>query len=483
MKVNQSLVFIAIFLLIATAALAQVSVSQDKVTIDVDYSDFTDEDQESLLIQTSTISLENPDPQDIQVTITTEGLPADYTSSVVEVIVPANGSLDTTFPINVSHSLNAGTEDAGFIIIKDLQNNEIKRLTIEQTTLFMLQLEELQVRYTDEEGESKKDEFSDEDDSYDLDNYVRPGSEVKINLEIKNQFDRSYDDDKSTIEDVTVEIEADDDDLFADDFEEEYDVGDIDAKDKKDVPIDFTVSEDAEAGDYTLDITITGEDGENARYRIEKELTLTVKRERNDVRITKAVLTPAQVACDQSATLEVEIKNFGSRDQTRAGITVFSEDLNLNENIRDLTIEEFSERDNDFKKTFTINLDKVKARNYPIDVLAYIQRDKQIDEQRIFLNVKSCTTKQPVTTDSTEKDTSEDTENDGSSQVITSVLNTQQPAENSPITTGTASPTGAVIATIENPTATEEVLLIGMLIAIVIIFILILTLFILLVKQ
>ncbi len=144
----------------------------------------------------------------------------------------------------------------------------------------------------------------------DLDDGVKAGSEFKMLLVIENLFDRDYDNDYSTLDDITLEIKPEEKDLIKGDFNESYDLDSLDARDKLTQEISFVISEDIDAGEYTVEITITAQDGKEVDYEITRELTIKVERTNDDVRIIKVEVNPATVSCENKILIPITIKNL-----------------------------------------------------------------------------------------------------------------------------------------------------------------------------
>ena len=213
-----------------------------------------------------------------------------------------------------------------------------------------------------------------------------------LNFKFENLFDNDYDSDDGKIDDINLKIEADDNDLFADDFEEDYDIGSIANDGTKDYEVSFIIGDEANARDYTLTITLDGEDGKGARHEIEKELEFSVIRKRNDVRFEKANLTTTTdiTTCSPRFMMEVKMRNYGTKNQNDAALSIYNADLNINENVPHIALESFGENDDTWSRTFNFNPTNLKAGSYYLDVTAYIDNDLSADHERVPVVVKAC---------------------------------------------------------------------------------------------
>ena len=226
---------------------------------------------------------------------------------------------------------------------------------------------------------------------------VLPGSKVEIKGDVLNTYTRDQD---IVIEDVTVTItiEKIDDD---EDLEEEIDVGDIDADDKESFKYTFDIPEDVEDGDYDVTILVEGEDENGAKHAVEwKNIVLAVEKDKHDIWITKATLSPAKVSCSRNINMNIELKNQGTSDEDEVVLRIESADLEIN--FEDNTIEELQEgaydEDTEHSATYSFQIsDKVKAGTYAVNVKAYYNTDTLSDTERLDLVVENCAVEEETT--------------------------------------------------------------------------------------
>jgi uncharacterized membrane protein len=227
-------------------------------------------------------------------------------------------------------------------------------------------------------------------DSGDTIKDVLPGDKVVFTGDIENLFS---DDEDIEIEDVEIEIIIESiDDEGDDDLEDSEDVGDIEADDEESFSIEFNVPEDVEEGDYDVIITIEAEDENGAKHSVEWELTLQIEKDKHDVQITKASVSPSKVSCSRNIKVDVELKNQGRSDEDEIVLLIESADLEIeNEDTSIEEIEEGTGDDTEFDKTYTFRVgDDVKAGTYSIDVTAYYDSDTESDSTSIDVTVEKC---------------------------------------------------------------------------------------------
>ena len=105
---------------------------------------------------------------------------------------------------------------------------------------------------------------------------------------LRNLFDNDFKADGS-LDEIEISLDSDDDDLFETPLEDKYlPESSLEAGKNLEFTIPFTISKDVDADIYTLELTITAEDGQGIEYSIEKELVLEIELDDDDVRIVKA---------------------------------------------------------------------------------------------------------------------------------------------------------------------------------------------------
>src|SRR3989344_667105 len=333
---------------------AAPSIIESEITLEVDYSQFSDDDDDILSTSTSTFTITNDGSTDLTVIVDVTGLPSGYDAEPKEVLIPANSSKnDVSIVIDVPHKKDPGVEKIGTIIIKDQSNIQLDSAELVQDTAQMLELEELEIKYTDYKGKSQKEEFKDEEDgTYTLN----------------------------------------DDHLFEESLKDQYDIESIEAGKKGEYVVTFTINKEIDAEKYNLDLSLTAEDGQGVEYELEKELELEVQLDDDDVRLTQAEVPAAVTACADGIDFKVELYNFGTDLQKSVGLSITNEELGINENVKDIELKSYNKDPNYWTKTFTFELaKKPKVKTYYLDIVVYLNGDLEIDRERVELPIKTCT--------------------------------------------------------------------------------------------
>ncbi len=470
--------FIAIItvLLLSGLASAAVTIEETSVPLLVDYENFDQEDQTVIQVPAS-FTVKNTDPTDKTVQVSVEGLPTGYSIEPVSNVTVTTGTTQTVqIRFNITHHAAQGSTNIGNIVIKDQNNTELDRAIVTQNTTSMLIIKEIKIDYVDEDGEDQDEDFDTErDDEFSLDKNVQPGSKINLEIEIKNRFnDQDYDD--SDIEEIELTVEADDSDIFPRNFDEEYTFDDLRAKEKQSLSIDWEIPDDADAGDYRLDVTIKGEDGKGIKYKLEKRINLDLRRARDDLRVTRAILSPSTITtCDKSFSLDVELKNYGTDNQRYAGFAVFNSELKINENIQNIQLDEFDDGDDTWRKTFELKLPaNVQAKTYRLDLIPFIDRTKEINEEHLDVAIGECRAPDNEAEEDNETETSNgQTETTGQGRTTTSPTTP---------TTGII-PAGETPVSIEETYTSDDVLIAFLIVGIVIVVALIASFVVLLMKH
>ena len=483
-KISKISTILVVFLLLIGASLAlgeSIEFVENKVSIDVLYSNFNDNDQDTITVS-GQFTLKNLDTANDAVNLkaTFNQLLFGYSANDINIsLVPKNGTQVVTFTANVPHKQDSGEKDIGSIIIKNSAEETLDTVILSQNTKPMLELDNLEVEYISEDNNRESDSFNGEtEETFQLQENVKPGTEVTLTFDVENLFDNNYDD-EGVLEDVTLRIEANDNDLFEDNFEEEYDLGDIDSEDSEELMVSFTVNEDANADDYTFDITLEGDDGKNFNHQVERQLELKVRRQRDDIRISKMEISPSGLSIkDTEFTLDLEVKNYGTRDQRYVSVSVYNSELGINKVINDIELDSFSDDNNYWSQLLEFSLPKnVKQKTYPLEIRAFIDRDELIDIERVNLVISAAVVADDI------EDTplpEEDEEEETTTPPATTPDNNQTAEEEDNGDQITSSP---IVSTIEEPYSMEDVLIAVLFVTVGMVIIAIVALFVILIRK
>ena len=201
-------------------------------------------------------------------------------------------------------------------------------------------------------------------------------------------------------------------------------------------------------------------------YEFKKDIELRVKRAKDDVRITKAEVSSKVKSCDSSFLFNVELANHGSKDQKYAGLSIYNKELGINKIVDNIKIERFGD-DDKYSSPFTFKLDKPSVKTYTLDVNAYIDKDETIAVERVKLSIVKCEE------DKVESKTETKTETGKVDQTTTKKNTTPKDTSSKTTPKGSKITGGAIIKTVENPDATQNVIIATLGVAVVLLLIII----------
>lgn len=391
------MLLIGALLLLPPFAAAAPSITETSVKLTVDYSKFADNDDDFIVVTTQTFTIDNKDGPDTTVNVKVTGLPAKYNvqSEIKDLQVKAGEKKTVTLTIEVPHDKGPGQEKIGTIAIYDGNKLLPDTADLLQETVSMLDLTELEVKYVDSNGKTQKDEFATDDNTYKLENEVKPYTEMTFTFDLQNLFDRDYQR-PGKLDELELTVDLSDNDLLKEGFEDTYKFEEIEAGKVSKFTVTLPISEEVQPDAYTIEFTLTAEDGEGIQYEIRKEVELEIELDDEDIRIVKAQLLPETATiCDKEASLQVEVHNFGSDDQNEAIVSLQNAELSLNEKVENIAIDAHTEDDDSWQKTFVIPLENTKAKVYFLDLKTYLG-NTLTDAEVVQLELKPCATAEPV---------------------------------------------------------------------------------------
>ncbi|MBI2138079.1 hypothetical protein HYU13_00685 [Candidatus Woesearchaeota archaeon] len=246
-------------------------------------------------------------------------------------------------------------------------------------------------------------------DSGDTIRDAKPGSKIVIRGDARNLF---TDNEDVTIESVTVTVTLKDVD-DGDDLEEEDDVGDVEADEEETFRVEFEIPEDVEQDDYDVVFNVEGEDENGAKHDFVLEgITLKVEKDRHDILIEKASISPSRISCSRGINVNVDLKNQGREDENE--VVVRLENGNVGISQEDTSIPEIEEgtgTDTELSKNYAFRIsDDVSPGTYPITVRVFYETDVLSDLKNVDLIVEECKQAAPPKVEDQEsQETSDDT--------------------------------------------------------------------------
>lgn len=281
---------------------------------------------------------------------------------------------------------------------------------------------ESMLEITNIEIEAKEDDDSSIDDGNTID-FLKEGDEIDMIITVANNYNED-DDIDFDISDVYVEVEASRDDWFSTKSSKKVK---INAEDEYDIPLSFTLSDDLDRDSTTVYVRVYGDDDEyNFEHYDEWEITFEIQREEYEISIKSAEIITSSaygssdiyqfIDCSQeSATLEVRVKNTGEKDEDKAYIKITSNDLDFHKNFNSQEID--TDDSETYRTTFDVPSNLRNNELYIIEVETFYDNDEDSDSKSVIVQYV-CNNNNPV--DNTDN-TPVDNGNDGSSTVINDI--------------------------------------------------------------
>jgi methionine-rich copper-binding protein CopC len=233
---------------------------------------------------------------------------------------------------------------------------------------------------------------------------LKSGDSASIDFTIENTYGSN---DDVTIEEITLSVKDDGNDL---DIDEEEDISDISENDDATETISFEIDDELDEDTYNLILKVIGEDDYGARHGQKYVIKIEIEKEKDDLSITRLDLNPDTVnLCDGNSafTLTTVIKNIGSNSQDEASISVSSTGLKYSNSVQDIELDE----DDSKTKVFNINVpSSTKTGVYTITVKAENDDGDFTDEQQVSVRVEACNTVQPSETTDEDEEITDDNE-------------------------------------------------------------------------
>jgi hypothetical protein len=453
-------IVLVLSLLLASLVSADINVESADLIFDVSYDNLVDDEDELSISRQITITNNGNTTESL--TFSLEGLNSDYdlTVSPSTLELSANGNSDITISGEIPVDQDQGEHNIGTLKITGAAQGDITE-TLKTDVEPMLEIKKIRVYVNDALEKS----FDDNDEKI---NDLEPGDEVELRFQLKNLFDEDYDEGQI---DGDIKLELDDSDYGDDiDLEEDFELeaGEKLDSDGQEIVFSFTIPNKVEEEDYNLEITVEGKDDNGAEYKIEWDLTLSVERRKDDVRIEEVTLTPGEVSCNREAVLTVKVTNFGSDKQKHAALSVFNTDLDINLNFP-FELQRGTSDDPSELVTINLNVEDAVPGTYPLSVNAFYDYNVFEDKELVNLHVKKC-----VATSTVEQNTVEDN---------VEVTSEPEEEEEEVVVASTNRISSAnVVKTVENPYTMEDVMVALIVIAMIMLFAMIILMLVVLLK-
>lgn len=298
-------------------------------------------------------------------------------------------------------SMDSGTVDVGNILFEADDSFTASISSFRLITKSYLTIEEARI-YIDGD-----DETLDPDDIIDE---VRPGSKIKIEFELKNNFDDNIDaEEDMDIDDIEVTVESKDK-IGDDEVDETSDEIELEPDDDDTVTVEFDIDEEADEDTYEFTVTAEGEDKENSKHKVSWTFKLEVEKEDHQIEIAKAELSSSTLTCLRDTYLNILIRNLGQDDEDEVRVKVTSSDLNIAVDNRDIELSnDVGDDDNEYSLSIPVEVDEdFKSGTYKIVVETFYEDTDRSEKEEVILTVQDCS-RRPDSGSSNDDDDEDDT--------------------------------------------------------------------------
>ena len=242
----------------------------------------------------------------------------------------------------------------------------------------MLKVTEVKA-YVDDDKESGVDEDGGKID-------VRPGSELRLEIEISNLYPKIEDVDIGNVY-VTATIDDIDDGDDLEDESKEYQIG---AGEEEDIELLFHIPLSVENDKYDMTLKLEGDDSFGWDYKETIEFEVEVEKENHELMILDEELSPSVLRCDRATELSFKVMNLGTNDEP-IHIKIENPNLGLSATESVELSEDPDDDDNTLEKVLGFLVSQeVRAGTYPISITA--EYDDEEETETVNLKIEDCET-------------------------------------------------------------------------------------------
>ncbi|MFH1456320.1 MAG: putative S-layer protein [archaeon] len=214
----------------------------------------------------------------------------------------------------------------------------------------------------------------------------KPGETIEINVKVQNDAD---DDQDVIVEAILYNLDTDEELASVESADTE-----IKDNDKENFNLDLEIPFNAEfdEGDNIVLYVRAYEDGDEDQNCDYETVELDLKRESHSVAITGVDFSQEEgLVCGDILEVTVEVENVGEKNEDDVYIRVKSSQLGIDIDSAKFDLGDYSDSDNDYKKTFEIELtDDLTAGNLYVEVIVYYDDGDEYVSELFELDVDSC---------------------------------------------------------------------------------------------
>ncbi|MDD5178151.1 MAG: putative S-layer protein [Candidatus Nanoarchaeia archaeon] len=170
---------------------------------------------------------------------------------------------------------------------------------------------------------------------------------------------------------------------------------DLDSGEDEDYDVSFKIPNDEEIGSsdkYWLFAIATGDSDESSTegdLRCSyKSDTIKIEREKYNVIITDAYVTPTMVEAGDTFDVSVTVENVGTKDSDGVYVKIKDLELKIDEKSSTYDLSKYDDSDNDATAKFTLTVpEDAKTKQYNVEAIVYFDDGKETNSQFLTLDV------------------------------------------------------------------------------------------------
>lgn len=334
---------------------------------------------------TKTVTITNTGDLDMSNLIMSSTAGGSYKVNVAPTTIPSlpkGAQADVSVNLTIPTNEDSGQHTIGKFKVTSDQVNASSDMSINP-------ISRLKIKRVDVDVEGNTENSLDEGDVIDE---VLPEDTVRIEVTIENDYS-TRDEEDFDIDNIEVELVAENMDDGDDDYEKNFDDISLDAKEKEGVTFSFDVPNEIDDGEHDVTITVTGTDDRGAEHQDTLRFTLNVEREDHQIIIRSAELSDDVLSCERTAELSVHIQNVGTNDEDEVVVEISNNllGIRMTDYLEDELISDIDDEDSEYENTYTIAVDDdVAVGQYHLLVEVFYDEEEYSDSEVVSFTVASC---------------------------------------------------------------------------------------------
>ena len=320
---------------------------------------------------------------------TVEELSGTDFAVIVERYLQNPGVLNLAVSVTVPLDLDAVDEEGNELehlvgrIVFSGSKNDGPITELETANVYLQAENNLEINEVEVSGDNIRNQDIDDGDTVDS---VKPGTELEIDVTVKNNFD----DDGECSDSTNCDIENVELFLISDtdlDIEEDVSLNDIAPDEEETEEFAISIDDDIDEDEYATEIRVIGYDENGARHGAEIEFEIEVETENNALELYNVDVQPNLLQCgERMFNFDTSIRNVGGDDQDNAELIISIDELNIRKVI-ELEIES-GDRERVYE-TIRLPVDLI-PKNYQVKATVIADNGEETDIETMSLIVDTC---------------------------------------------------------------------------------------------